>query len=54
MMLNAYKLCILIEKSVKISMAKKSEGSYLSCVTNSEFFFTSAEKNIAQRSNLDI
>ena len=34
-------LCILIEISVKIKMAKKNEGSYLSCVTNGEFYFSS-------------
>ena len=35
-LLDAYKLCILIEISVKISLAKKSEGSYLSCVANEQ------------------
>ena len=35
-----YKLYILIEISVKISMAKIIEGSYLSCVRNSEFCFS--------------
>ena len=37
---NLYIVCILIEISVKIRMAKKSEGSYLSCVTNGEFYFS--------------
>ena len=31
--------CILIEISVKIRMTK-NEGSYLSCVTNGEFYFS--------------
>ena len=43
-LLNAYKLCIFIEISVKISMAKKKGGQYLSCVTNGEFYF--CQKNI--------
>ena len=30
---------ILIEISVKIRMAKRNDGSYFSCVTNSEFYF---------------
>ena len=33
-------LCILIEISVKIRMAKKNGGSYLSCVMNSECYFS--------------
>ena len=36
------KLCILIEISVKIGMAKKSVGSYLSCVMNGEFYSSTA------------
>ena len=32
-----------IDLSEKIRMAKKNEGSYLSCVTNGEFHFTSSK-----------
>ena len=37
-------LCILIEMSVKIRMAKKNEGSYLSSVMNGEFYFRDADE----------